>query len=155
MDPLVPGLLCHLLDPPTWASCHMAISDDHREEGSLRPGVVVGHLVCHVFEGAVGVGAFAEVCNPTETPDEALPGCKLAEDHLLLGEVQASYGPGDLDLAQVLFISQLLSKDLGELLDVFHQYSRWGLLQGDALRGVDDEKQLDGAVNYLSWRRGH
>lgn len=93
----------------------------------------MGHLVGHVFEGAVGERAFAFVNDPTKIPDEVLLGCELAEHPLRLGEVQASYGPADLDLALVFFISQPLDKDLGELLHVFHQDPRWGLLQGDGL----------------------
>ncbi len=106
----------------------MPVGDEHREEGALRPRVVLRHLVDHVFDGAVGVGAFALVFNPTEVPDEVLPGRELAEDPLVLGEVLASYGPGDQDLALVLLISQPLDKDFGELLNFLHQRPGRGLL---------------------------
>lgn len=111
----------------------MPIGDDHRKEDGLHLWVVVGHLVGHVFEGAVGEGAFAFVYNLTEIPDEVLLGCELAEHPLRLREVQASYGPADQDLALVFIIYQPLGKDLGELLHVVHQDPRWGLLQGDGL----------------------
>lgn len=88
----------------------------------------MGHLVGHVFEGAVSEGALAFVFNPTKVPDKVLPGCELAKHPLRLGEVQASYGPADLDLALVFLIIQFLGKHLGELLNVFHQDPRWGLL---------------------------
>lgn len=106
----------------------MPVGDEHGEEDGLRPRVVLGHLLDHVFDGAVGVGAFALVYDPAEVPDEVLPGRELAEDELVLGEVLASDGPGDLDPALVLLIGQPLDKDLGELLDFFHQRPRWGLL---------------------------
>lgn len=69
---------------------------------------MLSHLLGHVSEGAVDVGAFAQVPDPTETPDEALSGRELAEDHLRLGEVQASDGPSDLDLVPVFLVSELL-----------------------------------------------
>lgn len=109
----------------------MPVSDDHREEDGLLPRVVVDHLVSHFFEGAVGVGAFALVPNVIEVPDEVLPGCELTEDMLRLREVQASYGPGDLDAPVIPFrlvLVQFLGKHLGELLNFLHQAARWGLL---------------------------
>lgn len=84
--------------------------------------------MCHVFEGAVDIGAFAQISDSPEVPDEVLFGRELAEDHLRLGEMQASYGPHDLDLAFVLFTSKPLHKDLNELFDVFHQDTSWWLL---------------------------
>lgn len=125
----------------------MTVSDDHREEDRLHPWEVVSHLVRHVLQGAVDVGAFAQVSYPAEAPDEALLGGELAEDHLRLGEVQAPYGPGEVDLGPVILISQPLGEDPGELLDVLHQYTRWRLLEGNGLRGVDGEEQLDGTVD--------
>lgn len=106
----------------------MPICDEHREEDAPCPQIALGHLFDHAFDGAVSVGAFALVFNPTEVPDEVLPGRELAEDILVLGEVLPSYGPGDLDPALVLLISQPLDKDLGELLYFVHQRPRWGLL---------------------------
>lgn len=106
----------------------MAVSDDHREEDGLRPCEVVGHVVGHFFKGAVGVGAFAFIYNPIEVPDEVLLACEWTEDVLRLREVQASYGPGDLDLALVLHIRQPLGKDLGELHNFFKHAPRWRLL---------------------------
>lgn len=94
---------------------------------------MLGHFVGHSLEGAVSEGAFAFVLNPSEVPDEVLLGCELAEHILRLGIVKASYGPADLDLALVFLISQLLDKDLGELLYAFHQDPGWRLLQGDGL----------------------
>lgn len=128
MDALLPGLLRHRLYPPTWASCHVAVGDDDSEEGRLDVRLVVGQLVGHAFEGAVSKCALSFVSNPTKVPDEVLFGCERAEHKLRLGEVQASYGPADVDLALVFLICQLLGKDLGELLDAFNQDSRWGLL---------------------------
>lgn len=106
----------------------MPVGDEDREEDDLRPGVVLGHLLDHVFDSTVCIGAFALVFHPTEVSDEVLLGCELAEDPLVLGEVLAPDGPGDVDLALVLFISQPLDKDLGELLNFLHQRPRWGLL---------------------------
>lgn len=88
----------------------------------------MSQLVGHVFQGTVDVGAFPQVPDPAEVPDEVLPGRELAEDDLRLGEMQTSYGPADLDLAPVLLVRQPLGKDLGELFDVFHQDTRRGLL---------------------------
>lgn len=62
----------------------MAISDDHGEEHSFRSGVVLGHFVGHVPQGAVGVGAFTQVFDLAEVPDEVLLGCELAENNLPL-----------------------------------------------------------------------
>lgn len=85
-------------------------------------------MLRHAFKGTVGEGSLAFVFNPTKVPDKVLLGCELAEHILRLGEVQASYGPADMDLAFVVLISQALDKDLGELLHVFQQDARWGLL---------------------------
>lgn len=85
-------------------------------------------MVSHVFEGAVSVGAFTQVSDRCKVPDEVLFGGELAEDYLSLGVVQASYGPGDLDLAPVLLISETLGEDPGELLDALHQAARRRLL---------------------------
>lgn len=148
LDPALSGLLCHLLDSPAWISCHVAVSDDHREERGVRPRVVLRQLVGHVFQGAVDVGALSQVPDPAQVPDEVGPGGELAEDDLRLGEMQASDGPADLDLALVLLVGEPLGEDLGELFDVFHQDPRRRLLQGDGLRGVDGEEQLDGTVDY-------
>lgn len=91
------------------------------------------HLVGHVFEGAVDVGAFAQVFDLTEIPDEALSCCKLTEDLLLLREVQAPKGPSDLDLAPVLSVFEFLDEYPHELFDALHQTAGWRLLQGDGL----------------------
>lgn len=88
----------------------------------------MGQLVGHVFEGAVSKCALSFILNPAEVPDEVLFGCERAEHKLCLRKVQASYGPADMDLALVFLICQPLDKDLGELLDVFNQDSRWRLL---------------------------
>lgn len=114
---------------------------------------MLGHLVRHVFEGTVDVSAFAQVSDRSEIPDEVLSGCELAEDHLLLGEVQPTYGPSDLDMAPVLLISQPLGKDLCEFSDTLHQAARWGLLQCDGFWGVNSEVHPDGTVDYTCWRR--
>lgn len=106
----------------------MPVSDDHREEHRLCPCGVVGHVLSHIFKGAVGEGAFALVYNPYNVPDEGLLVCEVTEDKLRLGEVQASYGPGDLDLALVQLVIQLLGKHLGELLHFLHQAARRRLL---------------------------
>lgn len=106
----------------------MPVGDDHREEDGLLLGVVGGHMVSHFPDGAVCVRASALVYNPVEVPDEVLLCCELTEDMLRLGEVQASYGPGDLDLTSVLLVVQLLGKHLGELQDFSHQAPRRGLL---------------------------
>lgn len=148
MDAFLPRPLRPKLDPSARISRHVAISDDHREEDGLGPCVVVGHLVSHVFEGAVDVGALAQVFDVLQTPDEVLFGGELAEDHLRLGEVKASYGPRDVDLALVLLMLELLDKELCEFLDAVHQAARRTLLQGDGLRGVDGEIHLDGTVDY-------
>lgn len=89
--------------------------------------------MCHFFDGAVGVGASAEVLDFTGIPGEVNRACKIAEDILPLRVLQASYGPVKLDLVPVHLITQLPSKLHGELLDLVHQYWNWGLLQGDAL----------------------
>lgn len=128
MDSSLTSSFCHGLDAPTGASCHMAVSDDHREKDGLGSWVVLSQKVGHVFQSTVDVGAFSQVTDPSQAPDEVLPGGERAEDNLSLGEMQASYGPADLDLAVVLFISQLLGKDLRELFDLFHQNPRWRLL---------------------------
>lgn len=107
---------------------------------------MLGHLVGHVSEGAVDVGAFAQVRDPTQTPDEALSGCELAEDHLCLREVQASDGPRDLDLTLVVLICEFLGEYFGVLLDAVHKTARRRLLQGDGLRRVNGEEDLDGTI---------
>lgn len=111
----------------------MSVTDDHREENGVRPRVVLGHLFRHVFEGAVRVGAFAQVLDLIHLPDEVGLGGEGADLLLGLGVVQASDGPADLHLAPVVLIIQLLDKDLGELLDEPQKCSRWRHLQGDGL----------------------
>lgn len=106
----------------------MAISDEDGKEGSPHPCKAVGQLVSHVFDGAVGVGAFAQVIDFSDIPDEVVFGGELAEDHLLLGEVQAPYGPADLDLAPVLFIAKLLGKHPCVFLNAVHQATGRGFL---------------------------
>lgn len=106
----------------------MPVSNDHSKIDGLRPRVVVGHLVGHGLEGAVGEGAFAFVCNPRKIAGKVHLGCELTEHPLRLGEVQTSDGPADPNTALVFFISQPLCKDPGELLNAFHQDSRRGLL---------------------------
>lgn len=88
-------------------------------------------MVSHFLDGTVGVGAFALVPNVIEVPDEVLLSCELTEDVLRLREVQASYGPGDLDAPVILIclvLAQILGKHLGELLNFLHQAARRGLL---------------------------
>lgn len=133
MNALLSGLLRHGLDPSTWTSCHMAISDDHGKGDRLRVRVVAGHFVGHVFDGAVGEGALSFVSDPAQVPDEVLLVCELAEHPVALGEVQAAYRPADPDVALVFLIRQCLNKGPSELLDALHQNSRRRLLQGDGL----------------------
>lgn len=151
VDALLSGLLRHGLDPSTWTSCHMAISDDHGEGDRHGVRAVAGHFVGHVLDGAVGEGALSFVSDLAQVPDEVLPVCELAEHKVALGEVQASHRPADPDVALVFLIIQRLDKGPGELLDALHQNPRWILLQGDGLWSVDGEKHLDGAINYI-WR---
>lgn len=148
VDSLISSFVCHQLNPRTWTPCHVAVRDDHGEEGGLRPWIMVlGHLVGHVSEGAVNVGAFAQVRDPAQAPDEGLSGCELAEDHLCLRKVQASDGPSDLDLTSVLLVCECLGEYSGVLLDALHQTARRGLLQGNGLWRVNGEEDLDGTVN--------
>lgn len=87
----------------------------------------------HVCDGAVNVGALAQVFDPIHVPDEVILGGEIAEDLVCLGEVKASYGPCDADLAPVFLFLELLGKDLCEVLDAVHQAARRTLLQGDGL----------------------
>ena len=128
MDALLPGLFGHCSHPPTWTSCHVAIGDDHSELNGVCVRVELGHLLNRFFNGTVGEGSHAFVFNPIKIPDKFLLVCELAEHILRLGEVQASYGPGDVDLVFVVLISQPFGKGLGEILHIFQQDARWGLL---------------------------
>lgn len=151
MNALFSGLLRHSLDPSAWTSCHMTIGDDHGEGHRIRARLVAGHFVGHVFDCAVREGALSFVSDLVQVPDEVLLVCELAEHKVALGEVQAAYGPADLDVALVFLIIQALNKGPGERLDALHQNPRRRLLQGDGLRSVDGEKHVDGAINYI-WR---
>lgn len=106
----------------------MTVRDEHRKEDVIRPCLVLVELLHHVFDGTVSEGALALVLDTSEVSDEVLSGCELAEDKLILGEVLASEGPYDPDLALVLLISQILGKDRGELLNFVHKLSWWGLM---------------------------
>lgn len=93
---------------------------------------MVGHLVCHVFEGAVRVGAFAQVVDAVQVPDEVGLGGEGAENILSLGVLQTTDGPRDPDLSLVLLL-QPLGKYLCELSDASEQLTGRRLLQRDGL----------------------
>lgn len=94
---------------------------------------MVGHLVRHVFEGAVRVGAFAQVADAVQVPDEVGLGGEGAENILSLGVLQAADGPRDPDLALVVLLLQPLGKHLCELSDASEQLAGRRLLQRDGL----------------------
>lgn len=74
----------------------------------------------HVGEGTVDVGALAQVINPIEAPDEVFFIGDGTKDHLFLGEVESTERPGEVDLAFVVLICELLSKNPGKLFDALH-----------------------------------
>lgn len=98
----------------------MTISDDHSEEDCILFCEIVGHLVRHVFEGTIYIGAFSKIFDPNEIPDKVLSGCDVTEGDLRLREMQASDGPNDLNLAHVLLSCKLLGKHPCEVFDAFH-----------------------------------
>lgn len=120
MDPLISRLVCHHFDPPTRTPRHVTIGYHHSKEDCVFTRGRLGHLVRHVFEGTIDVGAFAKIFDPNEIPDKVLSGCDVTKGDLCLREMQASDGPGDLNLAPVILIRKLLGKHPSEILDAFH-----------------------------------
>lgn len=91
-------------DPTTWVSCHVAISDDHSKALGIGFGWRAHELLGHVGDGAVNVSAHAQVFDRLEPPDEFILTGDGADNLMLLGEVKASYRPGDLNRISVINI---------------------------------------------------
>lgn len=109
----------------------MSVTDNYREVGTFWVGYVLVHLVCHVLDGAVRVGAFAQIVDGGQVVDESGPCGDRTEELLFLGIMQAANGPCDVDPALVVLVPQLLGKHPGELPDGSEQLTRWRLLQRD------------------------
>lgn len=89
---------------------------------------MVAHLVRHVLDGAVCVGALAQIVDAVQAADEVGLGGEGTENLLSLGVVQAADGPRDLDLAPVVLLIQTLGKHLSEFTDASEQLTWWRLL---------------------------
>lgn len=126
----------------------MAVGDDHSKVDHPSASVLPD-LLCHVGQGTVSKGAPAEGADALEALSEGSPVAAGWAEHLhLVREVQATIAPAQGHLVQVEFILQLADELRYELLHMIEQ-AVCGGLHGHALRCIQHEVDVDGAVSLL------
>jgi len=147
-DALLAGPLSLQLDAPARAAGDVAVGDNHREVDPTL-ALELPDLLGHVGQRAVGEGALPDGNDVLQALGEGGPVAVRWAEHLHhVGEVQASVAPAQGYLLQVGLVLQLADELAHELSHVVEQAVDGGL-HGDALRGVQHEVHVDGAVGLL------
>ena len=155
LSPMVLRPLSGHLDATTVVASLIAVRHDHPKVHRLHRKRVPCDLLSHVVEGAVDVRALAKVGDRVDVPEEFFTAGDPAEDLVVLGEVEASHGPAELDAIGVGLVLQSHGEVLGELFDTRHHAARGLLQQRHGLGSVQDEEHVDRTHDFFCWGGYH